>query len=346
MTAMNALVMVSVRSVKPALAHLHSLGIDADAVLCAAGADPAAFRAADARIPHALALEVWREAVRRSGDVHFGIHAAEGIRAGAFDVLDYAIRSSATLGEGLARLVRFHRILHDESVVRLGIDRMHAELTHAAPGDAAGGDAGPLPRHVAEFVVAAWTVVARQATGIDFAPVEIRFRHRAPADLREHRRVFRAPIRFEQAANGLVLRRDMLDLPLVRSDPGLCAVLERQVVDLAERLPRVNTLRERAREVVAKQLAGGAPTADSLAKRLHMSRRSLQRHLRSDGTSHRALVTALRRELAERYLSERRLAIAEVAFLLGFSEASAFHRAFKRWTGATPSEYRRSIGEG
>jgi AraC-like DNA-binding protein len=73
-----------------------------------------------------------------------------------------------------------------------------------------------------------------------------------------------------------------------------------------------------------------------------MSSRSLQRHLRSDGTSHRDLVAEIRRDLAMRYLAERRIAIGEVAFLLGFSEVSAFHRAFKRWTGATPAEYRRS----
>jgi hypothetical protein len=128
--------MVSVRSVQPVLARLRTLGLDVDAVLCAAGGDTDTLSAADGRIPHELALAVWREAELRSGDTAFGLHAAEEIRPGAFDVLDYAIRSSATFGEGLARLVRYHRVLHDAALVRLNIDAGHGDLTHSLPGDA------------------------------------------------------------------------------------------------------------------------------------------------------------------------------------------------------------------
>jgi AraC-like DNA-binding protein len=185
-------------------------------------------------------------------------------------------------------------------------------------------------------------VVARQATGADFAPVEVRFRHGAPADPSEHRRLFRAPLRFESGMNGVVLRRDLLDAPLVKADAGLCAVLERHAAELLRRIPHATVLSERVRQLVAKDLASGVPSAGAVARGLSMSRRSLQRHLRADGTSHRDLVDTLRRELAMAYLAERRIAVAEVAFLLGFSEASAFHRAFKRWSGTTPAEYRRS----
>ena len=331
--------MVSVRSVGPVLLRLRALGLDLAPVLAAAGANPAVLQDADARIPHELALAVWREAISRSGDEAFGIHAAEGIRAGAFDVLDYATRSSATLGEGLARLVRYHRILHDAAVVELELDGDQATLTHALPGVAA-----MLPRQVAEFIVGAWLVVARQATGMDFAPVEVRFRHVAAADLSEQQRLFRAPMRFEIGVNGIVLQREILAAPLVKSDPGLCAVLDRHVEELLARLPRATAIGERVHELIATTLSAGIPSAATVARRLHMSPRSLQRHLRHDGTSLRGLVETVRRELAVRYLTERRIAIAEIAFLLGFSEASAFHRAFKRWHGTTPAEYRRSLG--
>lgn len=95
---------------------------------------------------------------------------ARGDRPGAFDVLDYATRSSATLGEGLERLVRYHRILHDAAVVQLRVEGNSARLTHAPPADTAG-----LPRHPAEFIVAAWVVVARQNTGLEVAPGEVSF---------------------------------------------------------------------------------------------------------------------------------------------------------------------------
>lgn len=335
------MITVSVRSVLPVLGRLRVLGVEVEAVLAAAGTSGGALSSADGRIPHELALAVWREAVRRSGDADFGIHAAEQIRPGAFDVLDYAMRSSATLGEGIDRLVRYHRILHDAAVVRLRVTGERAELTHTLPGDPGG-----LPRHVSEFIAAAWIVVSRQATGVDFAPIEVRFRHPRPKNVAAHRRLFRAPIRFDQAVNGIVLPRQRLATPLIKSDPGLCAVLDRHVRELVERVPRATALRDRVQQLAAQTLTTGAPSAAAIAERLHMSRRTLQRHLRNDGTSPRELMETLRRDLAIRYLSERRIGIAEVAFLLGFSEASAFHRAFKRWSGTTPASYRRSLPAG
>jgi AraC-like DNA-binding protein len=141
----------------------------------------------------------------------------------------------------------------------------------------------------------------------------------------------------------MLLPRRSLDRPLVRADAGLCAVLERHARELLERLPRATSLSGRIRQLVAGDLVKGVPSPAEVARRLHMSGRTLQRRLREDGTSHRALVDELRRDLAMRYLGEREIGIAEVAFLLGFSEASAFHRAFRRWSGTTPSAYRRSL---
>jgi AraC-like DNA-binding protein len=317
--------------------RLRALELDLGPILEAAGAARTLLDDPDARIPHVVALAVWREAARWSGDDAFGIHTAEQIRPGAFDVLDYATRCSATLGAGLKCLVRYHRILHDAAVVRLSVEGERASLTHALPRDGTG-----LPRHTAEFIVAAWLVVARQATGVDLVPLEVSFCHQAPSDLTEHGRVFRAPIAFERPTNGLVLPRASLDTPLVDADRGLCAVLERHMQDLLAKAPAATAFSDRVRQVVAGMLIHGGADAETVAGRLKMSRRTLQRRLQADGTSFRGLVDSLRRDLAMRYLCEREVAIAEVAFLLGFSEASAFHRAFRRWSGTTPSLYRKT----
>jgi AraC-like DNA-binding protein len=329
--------MMSVRSVQPVTRHLQALGVRVEAVLAQAGTDAAALSNAEGRIPHELAVAIWQSAVRHGRDDAFGIHAAEKIEPGAFDVLDYAMRTSANLGEALERFVRYHRVLHDAAVVRLSLAGRDAVLSHELP------DGTPmLPRQVAEFVVAAWVVVARQATGIDFAPREVRFRHARPAELDEHRRFFRAPIRFETPANAIVLSRDLLAAPLLRSDPGLCAILDRQVRQALERLPRSTGLSERVRLIVAEKLTAGEPRVTEIARAVGMSARTLQRQLERDGTMLRELVDTLRRELAVAHLRDTRIPIAEVAFLLGFSEASAFHRAFKRWSGQTPTQFRRS----
>ncbi|HEY7817075.1 MAG TPA: helix-turn-helix domain-containing protein, partial [Vicinamibacteria bacterium] len=106
------------------------------------------------------------------------------------------------------------------------------------------------------------------------------------------------------------------------------------------------TTTERLRRLLTEELCGGRPTLEHLAARLHMSPRTLHRRLDDEGTTFRRIVTDVRRETAERHLREPVLAIGEIAFLLGFSEASAFHRAFKRWTGRRPLEYRRAHSAG
>ena len=124
--------------------------------------------------------------------------------------------------------------------------------------------------------------------------------------------------------------------------PALCDVLERHLLDLAGRVPKDSPdLLERVRRALAAELQRGDPSLDAIAARLRTSPRSLQRQLQQAGTTLAALHNELRADLAARYLAERSESISEVAFLLGFSEVSTFHRAFKRWTGQTPAAYRR-----
>lgn len=220
------------------------------------------------------------------------------------------------------------------AVIQLDIKGDRACLTHSMPAEV-----GLVPRHAAEFILAAMLIAARKATAADFAPLEVRFRHAQPENLTEHRRIFRAPLRFAQPANQLVISRALLDRPLIKSDPGLSAMLDRCLRAALERIPPVTTLSGRVRHLLAIDLTGNVGV-ESVAQKLHMSRRTLHRQLADEGTSFRQLLDDLRRELATRYLSEPRMATATVAFLVGFSEPSAFHRAFKRWYGTTPAEYR------
>jgi AraC-like DNA-binding protein len=310
----------------------------------AGGADVASFLAGlsvarstlddvDARVPIEADLALWGAAPLLSGDEHFGLHSGERLNPEAFDVLGYTLGSSATVGEAFRRLVRYNRLLHDAAEVDLVVGAKGARIEfRLTPGG--------TPRHQAEFSFAVFVSFCRNATGVDVAPLRVEFSHPAPADLSEHERIFRAPLLFGRPGNALVLAPYVLELPLLGRNPGLGAVLERQMNDLLAELPSGETLVERVKRLIAAELAGGEPTAEVVARKLRATPRTLHRWLRAEGTSYREILEGLRRELALRYLAEDHLAIGEAAFLLGFSEASAFHRSFKRWTGKTPAQYR------
>jgi len=158
---------------------------------------------------------------------------------------------------------------------------------------------------------------------------------------RSHRRSYEhRACRQAAPESALIFTFDANQVPLPTSDPALLEILKRHADHLLAKLPPSDDFIARVRQLIAQELTGGDPSADHLATRLGMSSRTLRRRLEERGTGHKALLDEIRRELAMRHLGEERLEIGEVAFLLGYSEASAFHRAFKRWTGSTPVDYR------
>jgi AraC-like DNA-binding protein len=325
---------LSIRSVQPILMYITARGHDSSDFLKANGVDPSILRDPDARLPHAVAVSLWIAAGRLTNDPNLGLHVAAAIRLGVYGALDYAVRTCDTLGEGLRRLSRYHRFLHDAAQTRLRIDRDLAILSHYLPLP------GGAPRPVSECVLAGWLLTTRQATGLNWTPLEVRFPHLAPSDISEHRRLFGCKLQFGCERSELVFARELLDAPLIKADPALQAILEAQVVAAIEKLPKAEATTDAVRRHLASELGKGQPTLEQIAPRLHMSSRTLRRRLDEEGTSFRQILSEVRRELAARHLSEGRLAIGEIAFLLGFSEPSAFHRAFKQWTGHAPLTYR------
>ena len=304
-------------------------------VAAAAGFDAAVAADSDARIPIQVADALWKAAADATGDDAFGLHAAEAIRPGMFGVLDYAVRTAPTLRVAYQRLARYDRLLRDVAALRV-VD--HGETTRIEYADRPGGHPS---RHAAECKLAGLVVVGAQVAGRALAPRAVELRHRAPPDTSEHARVFGIAPRFGAAADALVLDAAVLDAPCPAPDPTLWSVLEQHAEALLAERPDPARFAERVRHDVGRALPEGAATLAATARRLRMSERSVQRRLAAEGTTYEAIVDDLRRELAARYLRDRSLAIGEVAYLLGYSEPSAFHRAFKRWTGATPAEARR-----
>ena len=325
---------LTVRAIRPLVSGLRELGQDPAPILAAIGIDDTTLNDPDGRVPTSVAMALLARAAEQTGDTNLGLHLAQRAELGSFDVHFYAMASSSTLGEAFERLCRYQRLIHETSRVELEVRDERAVLRHQL----AGGKA--VPRQTAEFLLTAWVRAGRVVAGVDWVPLKVHFAHPAPPDSSEHTRFFRADVHFLMGENALLLSTALLRTPCVRADPALVAVLDRYAADRLEQAPRTSSIADRVRSVLADELRGGEPTAARLAARLKMSVRSLNRFLAAEGTSYRELLDALRRELAARHLAGEHVSIAEVGFLLGFSELSSFHRAFKRWTGRTPAEFR------
>ncbi|MBZ4421892.1 AraC family transcriptional regulator [Myxococcus sp. RHSTA-1-4] len=317
-----------------------SRGVDPRVLQRATGFDAASAEDPDARIPLSLEGALWDEAARLSGDDAFGLHAAELLKPGAFDVLDYAVRTAPTLRQALERLARYNRLEHDAAVFTLHDQGDRTRVEHTLRGGVG------QSRHAAEFTLASHVIIGSQITGTRLAPSAVEFRHARPASLTEHLRLFGVEPRFSTAVNAIEWDRMMLERPVLAADPALSRIVERQAQALLAARPEpVASHAERVRQLLTTALAqgGGEATLKSMAARLKMSERSLQRRLTQEGVTFDELLDRLRHELSLRYLADPKIAISEVAYLLGYSEPSPFHRAFRRWTGATPSDVRRGV---
>ncbi|HEX8721426.1 MAG TPA: AraC family transcriptional regulator [Pyrinomonadaceae bacterium] len=329
---------ISVKAVGKILDAASGRGVSPAELCRAVSLDPAALEDPDGRIPYAQVVALYEEGARLTGDDAFGLHVGERTSLRVFDVLGYVLMNSPTLGEGLRRAVRYHSIWSTGADYDLDAAGGRARVGYRYLG--ADGDGC---RQDCEMSLSIIVKFGRAATGVDWSPLEVCFRHAEPADTSEHRRIFRCPVRFSRPANEVAFDASLLALPLVGADPALSTVLERQAEEMLARLPRRQATGERVRQEIFQTLrAGGDAGLEKVARRLGLSARTLQRKLRDEGTSHQSLLDEIRRELSERYLREREMAIGEVAYLLGFSESSAFHRAFRRWTGLTPAEFRRA----
>lgn len=316
-------------------------GVSPPDLLRAAGLDPALLHGPDVYLSRSQEIRVWDEAVRLTGDRDFGVHLAEWVARAPedhFDVMTFAVRSCPTLGDHYRLAGRYIRLIHEGVYLTLEEDETTARLLHGHTPEEIG------PRHPMEGLLALALLFGRRCVGEDFAPLAVHFTHPRPDSITELERVFGAPVHHNRARNELVLMRETVARPQRHAEERLLAMLDRHLGGLLAELPESRRFCDRVRRCMADELPEGEPAVAVIAAKMRMSPRSLQRRLQAEDTSFAEVLNDLRRDLSTRYLRDPRISIHEVAFLLGFLDVTAFHRAFKRWTGSTPAEHRRSLG--
>ena len=319
---------VSTLLVKPVVAALGSARLDA--FWAATDLTPQLVLDGDARISPAQFCVAWAELIRLTGNPRIALAMADATPPGAFGIVEYVCRSAPTIGEALRQWVRYLNLLDDAVEVALVTEGDRACLRVTRESEA------PAPASH-ELCFALVAKQAKQLSAQPFRITAVELSHRG--DPAMYRAWFDAPVTFGAEHTQLVMPAAVLEAPLVSSDPALLQILTRAAEELAKRAPVPPTLAAQVGRVLAESLRSGEATIGHVAKRFGMTERSLQRRLKDEGVSFNTVREDVRKQLARRYLDDK-LAIAEISFLLGFSEPSAFFRAFKRWTGMTPLEAR------
>jgi AraC-like DNA-binding protein len=321
---------ISVLLVRPLLAAVGSAGLEP--FWGATDLTPQIVADDDARISPAQFCVAWSEAMRLTGDPRLALRIADATPPGAFGIVEYVCRSAPTLGEALRQWVRYLNLLDDAVEVGLAVEEDRALLRVERESEAP----APASHELCWALVARY---ARELTTVPFRLIAVELAHGAPEDVAPYREWFDAPVVFDAEQTQLVIPRSALAASLVSSDPALLGVLARAADELAKKAPTDPLMTAQVKRVLHEALRSDDAQVEAVAKQLGLTGRSLQRRLKDEGTSFQAVREDVRRALAHRYLDDG-LAIAEISFLLGFSEPSAFFRAFKRWTGLTPVESR------
>ena len=279
---------------------------------------------------------LFEEAARLTGHANFGLWFGNQFAPRDLGMWGYAAISAPTLGSALENLVRLFRYHQESSVMRLtddpsGLVRLEYQIVTPMIIER---------RQDAELSLGMFLNVLRECCGSHWSPEEVQFEHPKPAMAKEHEAAFGAPVYFSQPTNALLFRPDILQRPMPSHDAKLLAVMQTCLEQLGSGAASDDVLLDRVRTAIRMRLPRGYPSLEDIAEELRAPLGAMHRDFQAAGLTYKEIVEEVRRELAVSYVRQRHLPFSEIAMLLGYSELSAFSRAFRRWTGASPRTYR------
>jgi len=278
----------------------------------------------------------------RLGDPDVGLHASETADVRLIDLTqqpsDYLLlqllATSEDVARGMARVAKYFPIVHGLAVGEVRQTKTHADLLMTFAPHVA------LVPHFSEHLICTLARLLRFVTHDAARPSAFFFRHAAHGSASEHARILGAEVRFGALHDGFRIPAAQLEVTLGTAQPTLVGAIERRAEHVLELTRGDDPLVRDLHAWLERELRAGTPSADRAAEQFGVSVRTMARRLRARGTSHQRLLDDVRRQLAMRYLLDTSFTIKEVAELLGFAEASTFDRAFRRWSGGSPGDYR------
>ena len=328
--------MMSVTAATGLLDAIKAAGANPDQILSLLGLDRAALSRADGSIACSTFARLLEEAARATSDPYFGLHFGERFNPKNNGPLVYVVLNAPTIAAGFETAARYLHVHNQGATASFNIegDRVYLRYLLADPEIES-------PRQQNEYGMAVVLNTLRLMAGSDWVPQEVHFVHEAGAKIAEHQRVFGSPVLFGCAANSFVVEREFFERQVPAADQRLYRILKQYLERVLNEIPREPDLLAAVRKTIGESMRDGDPKLTRVAKKIAMSPRTLQRQLKEQGVDFKQLMDDTRKRFALNYLRDRRNTLTEIAFLLGYSELSAFNRAFRRWTGSTPLDYRR-----
>lgn len=316
---------------------LEAKNIDADALFRKFDLDPALIREPRSRYPHDRLCKAWAEVALLCNNPHIGLQAAEYFTPLDLNAIGVTFLSSSTLLEALQRLDRYETLINasvDFTLVEQGqrLDFV-CELQGVAEADA---------RMIEDCRMSILIKLARTGLNNALDPVEVSFTYPEPPSTGEHFGVFRCPLAFSQPDSRISFDINDLQRPFTDANRELALSNDRFLDEMMKTLSSPDLV-TRVKRAIMDDLPSGTPSEEQVATEVCVSSRTLQRKLAEEGTSFRNLVLEVRRQLAEKYISDKAMPLAEISYMLGFADTSSFSRAFKRWTGDPPAIFRSNL---
>lgn len=316
--------------------HICAQGGDIDSIFGSSGIAPSMAGLPTLKLKLSSFCRLFEEAANQTDNKIFGLWFGNQFKPHNLGLWGYAGVSSPTLGAALENLVKLFVCHQENSLLRLSSREdgmMMFEYQILVPDIIE-------RRQDAELSLGMFLNIFRECLGSDWTPEEVYLEHPKPENAQEHEAAFGAPTYFSQPTNALVFRPDVLDHPMPRRDLKLMTVMQTCLEQLGSDRKGYRTLVDHVRMAIRANLPDGYPALETVGHALQLSPTSIQRELSLAGLTYKDLVQATRRDLAFTYLRQRHLPLSEIAFLLGYSELSAFSRAVRRWTGESPRTVR------
>jgi AraC-like DNA-binding protein len=328
---------VAICFVAAALASVRERQFDADGLLARVGLSPALLQVPQARVSAKHYGELWRLVALTLDDEFFG-QDSRRMKAGSFAMLVHAVIGCKSLAQALDRSLRFYGLILDDIAGSLIREPAEASVRLRERSlDLAPRIFGQEVLLILLHGVACWLVGRR------IPILRAQFNYPEPRHSAEYRLMYSTELAFDRPYTAIFFAADYLELPIVQNERSAKEFLRTAPESILVKYKNGSSLAARIRRRLRQLLPAEVPDFETLAGELNMTTATLRRRLHDEGASYQGIKDQLRRDLAISYLSHSDRSVMDIALELGFSERSAFHRAFRKWTGASPGEFRRGL---